>query len=336
MKEIVKKLLVLSSVIVWAIIAAACAKPPKAELTVSKNQIKQGESVSVNWKTENAKEILLNGKAVAKTGTEVYTPNETTTYEILGKSGKKEAKDSKSVQVEVLPAGPTITLSAEPGAIGVGDQATIRWSSQRADRVEIPGLGSFGPSGETKVSPVSSTTYTATAKGPGGDASASARVTVTDTKSGGETGTSTLKPEVAAKDRFDKTVKSIFFDFDKSDLTDTAKNTLDGNSRFLTQSENSTIVFRVEGNCDPRGSEEYNLALGDKRANAAKTYLIGKGVDPSRMEVISNGKRYAAGSSEGDPSVRPSWAYDRRAEFIYLRGGGTLRPLPPAPPADNK
>lgn len=334
MKEIVKKLLVLSSVIVWAIIAAACAKPPKAELTVSKNQIKQGESVSVNWKTENAKEILLNGKAVAKTGTEVYTPNETTTYQILGKNGKKEAKDSKSVQVEVLPAGPTITLSAEPGAIGVGDQATIRWSSQRADRVEIPGLGSFGPSGETKVSPVSSTTYTATAKGPGGDASASARVTVTDTKSGGnDSGTSGLKPEVAAKKRFDDTMRSVFFDFDKSDLTDTAKNTLDGNARFLTQSENSTIVFRVEGNCDPRGSEEYNLALGDKRANTAKTYLIGKGVDPSRMEVISNGKRYAAGSSEGDPSVRPSWAYDRRAEFIYLRGGGTLRPVPPAPPA---
>lgn len=337
MKEIVKKLLVLSSVIVWAIIAAACAKPPKAELTVSKNQIKQGESVSVNWKTENAKEILLNGKAVAKTGTEVYTPNETTTYEILGKSGKKEAKDSKSVQVEVLPAGPTITMSAEPGAIGVGDQATLRWSSQRADRVEIPGLGSFGPSGETKVSPVSSTTYTATAKGPGGDASASARVTVTDTKSGGaETGIKNPNADADAARRFKDGVRSIFFDFDKSDLTDAAKNTLDRNSQFLTRSENSTIVFRVEGNCDPRGSEEYNLALGDKRANAAKTYLIGKGVDPSRMEVISNGKRYAAGSSEGDPSVRPSWAYDRRAEFIYLRGGGTLRPTPPAPPAENK
>ncbi|MBI4852116.1 MAG: OmpA family protein [Acidobacteria bacterium] len=335
MKNVLKKLMILGAVAVWAIIASACAKPPKAQLTVSKNQIRQGESVSVEWKTQNAKEVLLNGKKVGTNGTEVYTPTENTTYEILGRAGKKEAKDSKSVQVEVLPAGPTITLNADPGAISVGAQATLRWSSQRADRVEIPGLGSFGPSGETKVSPTQSITYTATAKGPGGDASASARVTVTAAT--GPTGTTGPLDgrNVAAEERFKATVRSIFFDFDKSDLRDDAKATLDRNAQFLTSTGNNSISFRIEGNCDPRGSEEYNLALGDKRANAAKSYLVGKGVDPSRMDVISNGKRNSRGTSEGSPSTIPSWANDRRADFIYVRGGDTLKTLPPAP-ADNK
>lgn len=315
-------------------IAVGCAKPPKAQLTVSKNQIKQGESVSVEWKTENAKEISLNGKSVAKAGTQVETPTDTTTYELVGKSGKKEAKDRKTVTVEVLPAGPTITMTADPGAIGIGGKSTLRWSSQRAEKVEIPGLGTFGPSGETSVSPVESTTYTATAKGPGGEASASARVTVTPDKVGDNRGPNNGSDKnKSAEERFKTSVKPIFFDFDKSELRPDATSTLDRNAQFLTSTQdgNNTIVFRIEGNCDPRGSEEYNLALGDKRANAAKTYLIGKGVDPSRMDVISNGKRYAEGKAEGDPSVIPSWAHDRRAEFIYVRGGGgTLRPEPPA------
>lgn len=332
MKEILKKLFVLSSVIIWSMIAVGCAKPPKAQLTVSKNQIKQGESVSVEWKTENAKEISLNGKTVSKAGTQVETPTDTTTYELVGKAGKKEAKDRKTVTVEVLPAGPTITFNADPGAISVGAQSTLRWSSQRADKVEIPGLGTFGPTGETKVSPTQSITYTATAKGPGGDASASARVTVTDTPPPPPPPPNVKTAEEEANRRFDKNVKSIYFDFDKSDLRDDAKLTLDRNAQFLTSSQdgNNTISFRIEGDCDPRGSEEYNLALGDKRANTAKTYLIGKGVDPSRMDVISNGKRYAAGTSEGDPSIIPSWAHDRRAEFKYVRGGtsNTLRPAP--------
>lgn len=329
--------MILGAVVVWAIVASACAKPPKAQLTVSKNQIKQGESVSVEWKTQNAKEILLNGKKVGSNGTEVYTPTDSTTYEIVGRSGKKEAKDSKSVQVEVLPAGPTITLTADPGAISVGAQSTLRWSSQRAERVEIPGLGTFGPSGETKVSPTQSSTYTATAKGPGGEASASARVTVTGDPPIKIDPTRTDVVNSAAEARFKTSVRSIFFDFDKSDLRDDAKSTLDKNAQFLTSNGNNTIVFNIEGNCDPRGSEEYNLALGDKRANSAKTYLVGKGIDPSRMDVISNGKRNSKGKSEGDPTIIPSWANDRRADFIYVRGGETLRTQPPpTTPADNK
>src|SRR5688572_13643564 len=153
----------------------ACAKP-KAELSVSKTQIKQGESVSVNWQTVNAKEVILNGEKVSNSGTKLFQPVQSTTYELVGKRGKKEARDNETVTVEVLPAGPAITLTVDSGAILKGGQTRLRWATQRADKVDIPGLGTFGPAGEREVSPLISTTFTATAKGPGGEATASARL----------------------------------------------------------------------------------------------------------------------------------------------------------------
>jgi peptidoglycan-associated lipoprotein len=300
---------------------AACAKP-KAELSVSKTQIKQGESVSVNWKTENAKDVSLNGQNVAKTGTQVYQPTQTTTYELIGKRGKKEAKDSETVTVEVIAASPTITISTERGAITKGEKTRLRWSSQHADKVEIAGLGSFSPSGEREVAPLESITYTATAKGPGGEASASTRVTVV-VESSKDTPDNRSSEE--ARQRFEREIRSIYFDYDKSDLRAEAMATLRSNAGFLLQSENRNIVFRLEGNCDPRGSEEYNLALGDRRANAAKTYLVSQGIDPSRMDVISNGKRNAKGVSEGSADTMPSWAHDRRDDSVYVKGGELLR-----------
>src|SRR5262249_6615473 len=93
--------IIIAIVAISALFFAACAKP-KAQLSVSKSEIHSGESVSVNWQTTNAKQVLLNGKEVAKTGTEVLQPTETTTYELVGKRGDKSAKDSKIVKVEVV------------------------------------------------------------------------------------------------------------------------------------------------------------------------------------------------------------------------------------------
>ena len=82
-----------------------------------------------------------------------------------------------------------------------------------------------------------------------------------------------------------------------------------------------TITFRIEGNCDPRGTAEYNLGLGDRRARAAKSFLTDLGVDASRIETVSYGLEKAMGREEGSPGIVPSWAHDRRDDFIYLRGG---------------
>jgi peptidoglycan-associated lipoprotein len=125
---------------------------------------------------------------------------------------------------------------------------------------------------------------------------------------------------------FNQWVQPIFFDLDESELKPEAKDKLRRAANWLTEAPNRTITFRIEGNCDPRGTEEYNIGLGERRAQAAKEFLMSLGVDASRIQTVSYGKERAAGTSEGSPEMRPSWAFDRRDDFIYVSGGTTPRP----------
>lgn len=111
----------------------------------------------------------------------------------------------------------------------------------------------------------------------------------------------------------------IYFDLDKSDLTDQDKASLDQKIPILNA--NSGLRIRVAGNCDERGSDEYNLALGQRRAAAAKRYLTDHGVDGGRVDVISYGKErpVAQGHDEG------SWAQNRNDQFEITAGGDNLR-----------
>jgi peptidoglycan-associated lipoprotein len=111
----------------------------------------------------------------------------------------------------------------------------------------------------------------------------------------------------------------IYFDFDKSDLTDQDKASLDQKIPILNA--NAGLRIRVAGNCDERGSDEYNLALGQRRASAAKRYLTDHGVDGSRVGVISYGKErpVAQGHDEG------AWAQNRNDQFEITAGGDNLR-----------
>lgn len=111
----------------------------------------------------------------------------------------------------------------------------------------------------------------------------------------------------------------IYFDLDKSDLTDQDKASLDQKIPILNA--NSALRIRVAGNCDERGSDEYNLALGQRRAASAKRYLTDHGVDGGRVDVISYGKErpVAQGHDEG------AWAQNRNAQFEIVAGGDNLR-----------
>ncbi len=80
----------------------------------------------------------------------------------------------------------------------------------------------------------------------------------------------------------------VFFDFDKSDISSTSAPVLDGWAAWLAKYPNVTLT--LEGNCDERGTREYNLALGERRANAVKNYLLARGVNPNRLTTISFGK----------------------------------------------
>ena len=99
----------------------------------------------------------------------------------------------------------------------------------------------------------------------------------------------------------------IFFDTDKTTLTDQARATLDKQAGWLQQNPN--IQVWVAGNCDERGTEEYNLALGQRRANADKSYLMAHGVAATRLETISYGKSRPIDPGAGEQA----WSQNRNA-----------------------
>jgi peptidoglycan-associated lipoprotein len=107
-------------------------------------------------------------------------------------------------------------------------------------------------------------------------------------------------------------LSSIYFDYDKYSIRPDAQVILSENGRSLTEHQTATI--RIEGNCDERGTEQYNLALGEKRANAAKEYLVNYGIEESRMTTISYG--------ESRPIVldhsEEAWAKNRRGDFVII------------------
>ncbi len=298
-------------------------KPPTVKLKMSRNDIKQGDPVTVSWESKSAKSVVLNGKAVGKIGAETVTPKQTTTFEIVARRGKKEARDKATVKVNaVVAAAPTINLRAEPAAIESGQSATLRWSTQNARNITITGLGNVAASGERQVSPQVSTTYTGTAVGDGGSTAASARVTVTERVAKmAEPAKPAVKAGPPISEQFGSAVSAAYFEFDKADLTAATQEKLRRIADWLLQNPHRTISFRIEGNCDPRGTAEYNLGLGDRRASAAKSFLVSLGVDANRIDTISYGLEKALGGYEGSPDVAPSWAHDRRDDFVYLGGG---------------
>lgn len=104
----------------------------------------------------------------------------------------------------------------------------------------------------------------------------------------------------------------IYFDFDRSSIRDEARAVLEKTASYLK--ENSGIHIRIEGNCDERGTNEYNLALGERRANSAKLFLISLGISPDRIRTITYGEErpLALGSNE------EAWAKNRRDDFVVI------------------
>jgi len=105
--------------------------------------------------------------------------------------------------------------------------------------------------------------------------------------------------------------ETVYFDFDSSDLRQDARDVLTKNAEILLKSKQAPKI-RIEGHCDERGSAEYNLALGERRAKSALQYLLTLGVQPDRLSVISYGKEKPAVQGNDEAA----WAKNRRAEFL--------------------
>jgi peptidoglycan-associated lipoprotein len=203
------------------------------------------------------------------------------------------------------PPAPTASLSANPNTIDKGQSSTLTWQTTNATDVSIDGIGAVQPNGSQQVTPADSTTYHLTAKGAGGTQEATARVTVNQPPP------PPPQPTVTDQELFSQNVKDVFFDYDKYDIRPDQQTAIQANAQFLAQHPN--INFTIEGHCDERGSTEYNLALGDNRANAVKNALVQAGVNGSRIKTISYGKEkpFCTESNE------QCWQQNRRGHFVY-------------------
>lgn len=199
---------------------------------------------------------------------------------------------------------PTAVLRATPTVISAGDQVQLSWRTMDATAVSIDGLGNLPTAGVKTVTPNQSTTYHLTATGPGGTVEATADVTVNG-KPAVEVPTSSM----SAEEEFKSQVQDIFFDYDTYDIRGDAQATLAKDADFLNR--NSSIKIVIGGYCDERGSDEYNLALGQNRADAAKNALVTAGVAANRIRVVSFGKEkpFCTESNE------QCWQLNRRAGF---------------------
>jgi peptidoglycan-associated lipoprotein len=229
-------------------------------------------------------------------------------------SGVNPASLGPSASTDSGPAAPTATLTAEPLAIDLGQSVVLNWRTTNATSVTIDGIGTLAPNGTQTVSPSSSTNFHLTAKGDGGTVEANARVTVRvptapeamgDTTTGGSGN--------IADDIFHQNVQDVFFDYDSYDLRPDAQASTSKAAGFLVAHPDVKIV--IGGYCDDRGSAEYNLALGENRANSAKTALVNAGVAASRIRVVSYGKEKQFCTEENETC----WQENRRAQFTVDR-----------------
>jgi len=110
-------------------------------------------------------------------------------------------------------------------------------------------------------------------------------------------------------------VRDAFFNYDEATLDDAAQSALTASATWLRSAQGANYRLLIEGHCDERGTEQYNLALGDRRANTAKDYLVTLGVDASRIRTVSYGEERPFEEGHDDNS----WAQNRRAHLVLVR-----------------
>jgi len=226
---------------------------------------------------------------------------------MLGACGKKKVP-APPPPPPPPPAAPTASISVSPSSIQAGQSASLTWQTSNATDVSIDGIGAVQANGSQSVSPADSTTYHLLAKGAGGTQEATARLTVTPAPA-----PPPPPPSVTDQDLFSQNVKDVYFDYDKSDVRSDQQASIQADAQFFSQ--HSNMNFTIEGHCDERGSTEYNIALGDKRASAVKEALTAAGVSASRIKTISYGKEkpFCTESNEA------CWQQNRRGHLVYQK-----------------
>ena len=212
------------------------------------------------------------------------------------------------------PAAPSMRLAVNPRTIERGQPTTLRWQAENAGAVRIePGIGDVPASGSRQVSPNSSVTYTATARGPGGTSTDTARVTVREPAP-----PPVARPEpppspnISVEDLFRRQILEIYFDYDSADIRSAQISRLQDNVRWLR--DHPDVRFTLEGHCDERGSQAYNIGLGDQRANGVEEFIVSQGINESRMRTVSFGEERPQCNDE----TESCYQRNRRVEFTLI------------------
>jgi peptidoglycan-associated lipoprotein len=231
---------------------------------------------------------------------------------IAGCSKKPAAPPSTASTAPAATAAPApapvAQITATPNVISAGDQVVLTWRTADATSVSIDGIGDVPTSGVKTVTPSASTSYHLVARGDGGTADATARVTVNEAPA-------VVVPATTMniEEEFKAGVQDAFFDYDTYDVRADAQAVLVRDASFLVAHPDVKVV--IGGYCDERGSSEYNLALGQNRADAAKNALVSAGVAATRIRVVSYGKEKPFCSE----STEECWQQNRRAGFSLDR-----------------
>ncbi len=203
---------------------------------------------------------------------------------------------------------PTANIKASPTAVTAGEQVVLTWNTTNTTTASIEGLGDVAASGTKTVTPSASTTYHLVARGNGGTADAYGRVTVTQPLAAAAPATG-----MSDEQMFRANMKDVFFDYDKYSVRTGDEAILSRDAAFLKTHPAMKIV--IGGYCDERGSDEYNVGLGEDRASSAEKILVSSGVDKSQIRVISYGKEKPFCNEE----TESCWQENRRAGFALDR-----------------
>lgn len=211
-----------------------------------------------------------------------------------------------------VPAKPTIShFAAEPDTVNSGQPSSLSWSVSDAQSIELDnGIGSVSPNGRRAVYPTATTTYTLTASNAGGSTTASVTVTVSAPP---PPAAAPAPPTQSAAEILARQVQDLHFDYDKSDIRPEDQPLLQSDATALKTifGMDPNFAVTIEGHCDERGSAEYNLGLGDRRASAVKDALVQLGISADKLKTISYGKERPLCTDASEDC----YARNRRAHF---------------------